>query len=139
MLRVVGIVSLLFAALGLWYAWGVHSAVAGREPEPDYPYFAKVYTAMAGVCVGLCLALAVTGVQLIRLRSRWSWVLALVMLAEIIYFFAVVATWSMDTEWSRSVVRATGVANGALSLQWLALFPVWGPWLAVRAHRKMAL
>lgn len=68
----------------------------------------------------------VCAIDLLRFRLRTGRLLAFVLVFEVGYFFAVGSMWREPTVGS-SIAAATGIANGGLMVQFLILFPVWGP------------
>jgi hypothetical protein len=59
-----------------------------------------------------------------------------VLLFEVIYFLSVSLLWTRLTS-GMSVAAATGVANGGLMVQFVILFPLWGPLVLWWAKKRL--
>jgi len=133
-LRFVGVASLVFAGLGLWYNTG--TLFTRFPPDPSEPYFLHAFYSMSAVCVVCYLTLLFVAVQFIRLDTSWLRLFTGVMVFEAVYFFSVALLWA-DSTVGRSVAAATGIANGGLMFQFVTLFLIWGPLLAGWAKRRI--
>jgi hypothetical protein len=131
------------AVLGLWYnsitLFADYSSVLsdlGREKELGHFYTAL--HVMSATCIAFFLSLLVSGIQLVRKKVDWAFVLAGVIAFEIVYFLLVTQLWTSST-YGYSVAAATGVANGGLMFQAFTLYPVWALPVAFWArHKKIA-
>jgi type IV secretory pathway VirB2 component (pilin) len=138
---IVGAVGTIAGLLGLCYN-GMTLTVAFRGGFSDlvkqhglsvfYPAF---YT-MSGICVGCYLLVLACGIALLRGRLRWARFLTGVLLFEVIYFLSVSLLWTRLTS-GMSVAAATGVANGGLMVQFVILFPLWGPLVLWWAKKRL--
>jgi len=135
----VGVVSLLMAAGGAWYnvqyLTSDYSGVLeelGEDPAKFYPVF---YT-MSGICILFYLLLAITGIQLMRLREQWSFVLVAIVVAEVAYWFSIMPL-STIPEYGDSIPSALGVSSGGLLFQVFILFPIWAPLAALWARKRI--
>lgn len=145
-LKIVGIVSLLVAVGGIWYnaqyLSGDYSGVLKKLTEDpdnigrDYSKFYPVFYTMSGICISFYILLAITGLQLIRVKSQWAYVLVAIVLAEVLYFF-LITTFSYIPKYGDSVPAALGVSSGGLMFQILVLFPIWAPVAALWARRRL--
>ena len=119
-LRGIGIVSILLAALGLLYN-GVYFFADFGSITKDLPYFHQAFYALSAISI-LCYAfLIASGIQFIRLKTRAVWPFVVF---EVIFFFAVGLLWLLPSI-GPSIAAATGVAIGGMMFQGLLLFPIW--------------
>ena len=126
-MRILGALAVIFGVIGLWYNGLKPFDVSWHQPDPQEPYFNVAFIAMSAFCILCYLALLLSGVQLIRLKSRWLAVLSGVLVAEILFELGVVVLWMWpDRSVAGSVAAATGVSTGGLSPQIVTLFPLWG-------------
>jgi len=137
----VGIISVLTALIGLSYnGLGLITSIRGGfselVTERGLSYFYPAFYVMSAICVLCYLLLLGCGVDLIRVRLRWSRLLTGVLIFEIIYFIAVSASWMAPTL-GKSVAAATGVANGGMMFQFGILFPLWAPLVLYWARRRL--
>lgn len=136
-LRILAIACTLMAALGIIYTLGVGYFVAlgPMQFDADTPYFERAYYTMASICLAFYVLLLYFGFQFWRLRTELRfWFLGL-LLAELVYFLVIGMLWRLEDEKiSLSVAAATGLANGGLVVQGMALFPVWATAIAFWAH-----
>jgi hypothetical protein len=136
---VVGAISTIAGFLGLCYN-GMTLTVALRGgfsdliKEQSLTGFYPAFYTMSGICVVCYLLLLTCGIALLRARLRWSGFLTGLLLFEMIYFLSIALLWKRLPD-SLSVTAATGVANGGLIVQFIILFPLWGP-LVLRWARK---
>jgi hypothetical protein len=91
---------------------------------------------MSGICVALYVLLLTSGVQLIRNKPNWAFVLLAVVVLEIAYFLDVGWLWAHSPN-AVSIAAASGVSSGGLMYQVYVVFPIWGPLLALWARRKI--
>jgi hypothetical protein len=139
----IGVIALLCAALGLLYninslmvalTGGFDELVVEHNLSRFYPAF----YIMSATCIAFYLLLSWYGLQLLRLRSSAVWPFSVLMIVEVVYFFAIGAFAPHVAELGLSIGGAFGVANGGLMVQFLILFPVWGPACAIWAGRRIA-
>lgn len=134
----VGVTTILLALAGCWYNWNsLFADFSQVQGKFDVPYFDAAFYTMTAVCVLCYVVLLFVGVQLIRGRTNVVRLLVLVLVFEVLYFFAVGSLWLLP-DYGMSIAAATGVANGGLMIQAMSLFPIWGPvvaWLATRSIR----
>jgi hypothetical protein len=136
-LATVGVVSILMSLLGFWYNGHSLSADFSQlQHQQDFPHFYPAFYTMTAICVLFYLLLLYIGVQFIRGDTGHVRLFTLVLIAEILYFFAVGVLWLLP-EYGRSIAAATGVANGGLSFQAFVFFPIWAPLTAYFASRSI--
>jgi formate-dependent nitrite reductase membrane component NrfD len=133
-LRAVGLASVAFAGLGLWYNGS--TLRAQFAPDAGAPYFFHAFYTMSAVCIFCYLTLATTGIQLLRLRTAWVRVLATIVVLELVFMLGVPFLF-MQSAIRQSVASASGVAMGGLMFQVFTLFPIWAPLLARWAARRI--
>ena len=139
-LRVVGVVVLVCAGFGLLYNGASFYAVAAGaldtvQNEKPMPYLYQAFYVLSAACVACYIALAVCGVQFLRLSTSLIWLFVGVFLVEAIMWFATGRLWSHPT-YGFSVAAATGISQGGLVPQFFILLPLWAPvvvWLARRS------
>lgn len=141
-LLVVGITSLILGLIGIIYnsvtLFADYSSVLeDMKDEVEPAQFHTVLYIMSGICVAFYAALLVVGVQLIRQRSSWAIGLLAIIVLEVLYYLVTGVVWR-SSQYGPSVAAATGVSSGGLSFQAFVLFPIWGPWAALWAHRKIS-
>ena len=129
---VIGILNVLFALFGLYYnASTFRTFRAGgfqmADSRPDMPYFEPAFKVMSAICVVCYLALALSGVQLVRGRLGWAYVTIATLVIESVYVLSVAVAWArMPPGMRMSVGGATGVSIGGLAPQLVVLYPIWG-------------
>ncbi|MHC4443355.1 MAG: hypothetical protein ACYTF1_17225 [Planctomycetota bacterium] len=133
-LRFIGVALIIFVGLGLWYNGTV--MLTKFPADPSTPYFSHAFYIMLAICIACYLTLLFIGLQFIRLKSSLLRLFIGVMIFEVVYFFAVGFLW-LSPGLGSSVATASGVANGGLMFQFLTLFPLWGPFLASWATRRI--
>jgi hypothetical protein len=139
-LRVVGLAVLVCAGLGLLYNSASFYAVATGaldtvQTEKPMPYLYQAFYVLSAVCVACYIALAICGIQFLRLSTSLIWLLVGVFIVEAIMWFATGRFWSHPT-YGHSVAAATGISQGGLVPQFFILLPLWAPvvvWLARRS------
>lgn len=136
----VGITSAVLAVLGVWYnsttLFADYSAVlVDLEKENDLSNFYAVFYTMSGICIAFHLSLLLSGIQLIRKKTNWVFVLSAIVITEIVYLLIVGQLWK-NSVYGTSVAAATGVSSGGLMFQAFALFPIWAPATALWARHK---
>ena len=138
---VVGVVAALAALFGLYYN-GMTIVIALRGGFSDLvaqkglTFFYLAFYVMSATCVICYFLLLVLGIELLRMRLRWSWLLIGVLLFEIVYFLSLGILWLLPSV-GMSIAAATGVANGGLMAQFIILFPLWAPLVLWWARRKI--
>ena len=142
-LVMVGLGSVVLAILGLWYnsttLFADYTAVIDDlKNENDLSHFYRALYAMSAICVVFYVGLFISGIQLIRKKVIWVFVLSGVIALEIGYFLLVGWFWTNST-YGYSIAAATGVSNGGLMYQVFSLFPIWAPATALWARRKKLL
>ena len=140
-LVVLGIVSIICAGFGLYYNISTISvsfsgAFDKLIQEHQLSHFYAAFYAMSSVCILFYLLLLLCGVYFIRRKIRYVPLFVIVLLMEIIYFFAIGGFgWHLG-DISQSIAGATGVANGGLMAQFFILPPLWGSVLAIWAKKQ---
>jgi hypothetical protein len=124
---------LLYNAASLY---GVASgAIDKLTVENSTPYVHAAFYVMSAICVLFYAVLFLCGVQFVRLRSAIWWLFAVVLAAEVLFYFGVGWLWSHPTL-GGSIAAATGISGGGLVLQFVVLFPLWAPIVVWLAHRS---
>ena len=137
----VGSSAIIFAVVGLCYNYStliVDYSVKLEEigKEADFTKFYVMFYRMSAICAVLYLLLLVTGVQLIRKKCNWAFVLLAVVVLEIIYVLAIGWLWAHSPN-AASIAAASGISTGGLMYQVYVAFPIWGPSLTLWARRRM--
>jgi hypothetical protein len=136
-LRIIGIISIVFAVLGFLYNSTTFLVSWSKDfRDKDALYFYPAFYIMSFICAICYSVLLICGIQFIRLRTRLFPLFVGVLIFEFIYIFSIGITWLIPGIGS-SIGAATGVANGGLSLQIFILFPLWGSLLAGWASKRI--
>jgi len=132
-----GVVTIVLGLLGLWYnSASLFANFADVVQEHDIPYFYPAFYVMSAICIICYILLLYCGIQFIRLRTDIMRLFVGVLIFEVIYFFSIGVMWLIP-KIGMIVAAATGVANGGLMFQAFILFPLWAPFLAGWAARKI--
>jgi hypothetical protein len=130
---ILGVFSLISAGLGLLYNFGTLSAVwsgafdeVRSELGEELPKVETAYYTMWAICTAFYLGLAFCGAQFLRYRHEIIWTFTGIMAAEVLFFIIVGRLWA-HSPYAASISAATGIAAGGLMVQFLLLFPLWGP------------
>lgn len=135
---VVGTVSIVAAVMGLWCNFTtLFTDFSGIVKEQNIPYFYPAFYTMSYICIVCYACLLICGVQFLRLRTNLFKLFVGIIIFEVLYFFSVFAL-CMILQIGTSVAAAVGVAFGGMSLQKLTLFPLWAPFLAGWAVKRIA-
>jgi len=146
LLKIVGVLSVVMAALGLFFNGSTLWMVFTDRPyDPETPYFMAAFLTMSGFCISFCVILLLVGIHFVRGRMEPKPVRVLtgLMRFEIAYFVVVVllnisCLWFMNTpELGTSIAGAFGLANGGMMFQGGLLFPIWAPSAIKWAKRKL--
>jgi len=133
----VGIVSIAVAAIGLLYNMiSLFTDFSDLVQEQGTVHFYPAFYTMSVICIACYIALLTCGVQFVRLRTNLLKLFVGVIIFEIVYFFSIGPMWLIP-KIGMSVAAASGVANGGLMFQAFILFPLWAPFLAVWAARRI--
>ncbi len=133
----VGVASVVMASVGLWYnLTTLFTDFSSLMQEHDIPHFYPAFYTMSAICIGCYLVLLTCGIQFIRLRTRLLGLFIGIIIFEVVYFFSIGTMWLIPKV-GMSVGAATGVANGGLMFQAFILFPLWAPFLAGWAHKRL--
>jgi len=141
-LIVIGVVSIVSAAFGLFYnmttIWANHSgAFEELNRKENLLYFHQAFYAMSTFCIISYLLLFFFGLAFLKRQTRYAALFAALLISEVIYFFLIgFVGWSLKSA-GHSIAAASGVANGGLMVQFFILFPLWGSVLALWAKRKI--
>ena len=141
MLALVGVTSIIVGMLGLWFNSGALSAhfssvIEDLGKEYDLKNFYPIFYMMLAICMVFYLTLVVSGIQLIRKKVGWVFVLLAVVVLEVFYFVTVGWLWA-HSPYNYSIGAATGISSGGLMYQAKVLFPVWAPLIALWARRRI--
>jgi len=139
-LVIVGIFSILMASLGLMYNLDSITAdfstvITELQAENDMQYFYTAFYTMTSICVFIYILLFISGIQLIRGYTLFSYVLLGIVIFEVVYYFILGQLW-LHPDYGTSIAAATGVANGGLMIQVFTLFPLWAPILAIWSSKN---
>ncbi len=115
---------LLYNAISLFAAFS--GALDQSSDIADLPYFFTAFYVMSAICIGSYLAIIAASVGLCRGSATCARLHAMLLLFEVLYFFAVGALWTLPSA-GRGIGAATGIANGGLMVQFLLLMPIWIP------------
>lgn len=140
-LMVVGLTTIILAALGLWSNYSTlildySVTLEGFGQKADLSKFYVMFYRMSAICAVLYLLLLVTGVQLIRKKINWPFVLLAVVVLEVVYVLAVGWLWAHSPN-AASIAAASGISSGGLMYQGYVAFPIWGPALTLWARHRM--
>ena len=136
-LRVIGLISIILAGLGLWYnSKTLFADYSDVFTDRSIPYFYPAFYTMSAICIICYVVLIIIGIQFLRLRTGLRRIFAGVLIFEFIYFFSLGFLW-LPPDIGRSIGAATGVANGGLMLQAFILFPLWAPFAVGWAGRNI--
>ena len=140
-LTFVGGGSIIVAGLGLWFNYST-LVLADSFPlgqmikEHDLKNFYPIFYTMSAICIAFYVILLACGVQLIRKKSGWGFVLLTVVVLELLYFTLVGWLWAYSP-YRFSIGAATGISSGGLMYQAYVVFPIWAPLLSLWARRRM--
>lgn len=139
MIRVIGILSIILACLGLWYnTSSFFFVLRSFEYDSETPYFKPAFFIMSLVCVACYVALLIMGIEFVRLKGRYRHTFVGLLIFEVAYFISISLLWMVPVRnFAMSVGAATGVANGGLMFQFITFFPLWAPFLVVWAHKRI--
>ena len=127
-LRLLGVVVLVLAGLGLWYNKATLFTRFPSDPGEE-PCFLHAFYSISAVCIACYVTLLFVGVQFIRLKTSWLKPFVGVIVFEVLSFFGV-ALFGLGSDLGRSVRRASVLASGGMMFQFIILFPIWGPLMA---------
>jgi hypothetical protein len=130
--------SIILATVGFWYNFSSLSAsFSSLVKEQDIPYFYPAFYTMSVICIACYVVLLLCGIQFVRLRAGVFPVFVGILIFEVIYFFSIGFLWVIPYI-GKSIAAATGVANGGLMFQAFVLFPLWAPFLAGWAAKRIS-
>ena len=133
----VGIASIAMAGSGLWYnLTTLFTDFSSLVQEHGMAYFYPAFYIMSAICMACYIALLICGVQFVRLRTSLLKLFIGVIIFELAYFCSIGTMWLIPPI-GMSIGAATGVANGGLMFQAFILFPLWAPFLASWATRRL--
>lgn len=135
------------AAAGIWYntlyLTAHYSEILSRlnaegsqASGGESSLFYSVFYVLSGICIAFYVLLAITGIQLVRIKTGWVFVLIGVMIAELAYFPLLGSLWALP-EYGRTVAAASTISSGGLAFQGISLFPIWGPFGAFWARKQI--
>ncbi|MCA9097034.1 MAG: hypothetical protein KDA36_01565 [Planctomycetaceae bacterium] len=130
----VGLMGILLSLFEFWYSSQSLYAVKFAASSPsiqqhEYPHFYFAFYVMSFISFSLEVLLFFTSLQLLSFRMGWSLLLAFLMVFELIYFRYVVAAWFHPT-FGKSIMAASGLANGSLVGFHFTKYPYWAPLIA---------
>jgi hypothetical protein len=140
-LTIVGLATVILAVFGLWYNYSTllldYSLPLEQSSKThDVTDFYPIFYTMSVICVVFYVLLLASGVQLIRKKPNWAFVLLAIVVLEIAYFLVVGWLWAHSLN-GVSIAAASGVSSGGLMYQVYVVFPIWGPLLALWARRRI--
>jgi hypothetical protein len=134
---VVGAVSILMAAFGLWYnLQPLFNRSIDLSHREDVSYFYPAFYTMSAICIGCYIVLLICGVQFIRLRIGLLRLFVGTIIFEVVYFFFSIGAIPVFRN-IEGVVAASNIVNGGLMIQALILFPLWAPGVAAWAANRI--
>ncbi len=138
-MRVVGAGCLIFAGLGILYSVPTALMVySSFHYDPKLPHFFAAYTTLLVFSFASYATLIFCGVQFVQLRTSAWQVLVVAAIAEVALVFSIRCLWSaLLPQISLSVAAASGIGLGGLMPQFVTLFPLWGPVVAVWADYRL--
>jgi len=137
LLLAIGLIAVSWAFAGFWYHLrSFQSDLAPYRFDEDFPFFFEVYYTMSGFSLSFCVLLAVAGALLVFRRSGHAGLFRLTMFMETLFAATVLGCWFVPLI-GPSVSEATGVATGSLIPQFLVGFPIWSPFVAGWAVRRL--
>ena len=136
----IGISSIVVAILGALYnGWMLYIDLPGNtndiDAEINEEYFVMSFYIMTYICLIFFTFLFLSGIQLIRQKLVWVYVLVTVITLEIIYWLILGSMW-LHPKYGYSIAAATGVSNGGLTFQIFSLYIIWAPLLALYVKFK---
>ena len=88
-LRVIGLITILLAGMGLWYnSKTLFADYSDVLTDQSIPYFYPAFYTMSAICIICYVALIIIGIQFLRLRTGLRRIFAGVLIFEFIYFFS---------------------------------------------------
>jgi len=142
-LRGVGVLSLVAAAVGLLYNFETmrtFQAPTSATHAAEFPQFRNVFLIMWSLCVLCYLTLAFCGIQFLRLKvSVWRWFAAAVAIEVTVSVVAVFGGSWFDLGITKSIAAAVPESSAGLTIQWLVLFPLWAPLAVWLAYRRLGV
>lgn len=137
----IGALSLTAAAFGLQYNVSTLRTVprwSGLLGAPHMPpHFLPVFYAMSAIGVICNAVLIVCGIQYVRMRSNLNRLFAGLMAFEVLYFAFVSLAGNNIPGIGTSVGICAGLANGGLTPQVIVLLPLWAPFVAMWAGKRL--
>ena len=121
LLIVAGVFGLLYNASSLFVAFS-----GAFDQLPDIPHFYTAFYVMSAICIVCYVAIIAASVGLCLGSATCARLLAMLLLFEVLYFFAIGAMWTLPTA-GPGIGAATGIANGGLMVQFILLMPIWIP------------
>jgi hypothetical protein len=133
LVRIVGVLSLLFAAFSVLVCALMAIGILISPPKDLQPYFYSAYAVIAGGTFLLSLLLGFAGWSLARLRTARWWLLAFVCITFYFFMHQIGALW-LHPKFGMSIAAATGVGLGGLMPIEASYFYAWGPAIAGLCH-----
>lgn len=137
-LTAVGIACLIMAAAGFWYSSG---SLTGESSDTldklyDVPHFQTIFYILSGICLSFYTLLAITGIQLIRTKTNWVFVLLGIIMLELIYTL-ILGRLVASAEYGHITFTTSAITSGGLVVQWISLFSLWAPITAFWARSRL--
>ena len=134
---IVGVFSITVAVMGIRYnIISFSTNFSGFMKGQNITYFYPAFYTMSCICIACYICILICGVQFLRLRTGLIKLFTGVVIFEIIYFVSI-GTICLIPNIGVSVAAAMGVANGGLMFQVFTLFPLWAPFLAGWAAKRI--
>jgi len=138
-LIIIGLISIGSGLHGIHY--NSYTFFVNYPNYPDAPYFYSSFYIMSFICIACYISLLFCGAHFLFLRTKVIKIFVGTMIVEIIYLLAnvllpLMAMW-LFPKLGHSIAGATGVAGGGMVTQIDILFPVWAPFVAIWASKRI--
>ena len=135
-LNAIGAASIIAGCLGLRYSFSILSMDLSFLTEgKDVPKLYPVIYSLSAICVACYLGLILTGIQLIRKKTKFIHLMAGIFIIEIILL-----SFSMDIillpEFGIDYAIIPPIATAGMMYQFIILFPLWSIVLGYWAKKR---
>jgi len=138
-LKIIAVCSVGLGIGGLLYSLPVLGSelfYGDRELESDEQYFYVFLYLFSSLSIFLYISLIICGIQLFRKRLNWVLALVAIVAIEIALVIGVGGSW-LNPKYGMSIAGATGLSFGGMSIQFIILFPLWGPMASLWAWNRI--
>ncbi len=140
-LRIIGVSTIVLSILGLLYNALSLSSIESLKTLPhadNEPYVLGAFLSMLTICTLFFAALFFSGIEFIRLKTRYRYLFMWLLITEVLYFFSISLLWLFPNRMiAISIAAATGIGNGGLMCQFIVFFPLWAPFVVFWAHKRI--